>query len=251
MQFSDKIVLVTGGGSGIGQATALAFAREGAKVVVTDVDKEGGQATVNAIRKAGGETMFIAADVSKSADVQAMIKQSVELYGRLDCAFNNAGIAGPLGISWDAYPEAVWERVIGINLTGVWLCMKYELQQMRKQGGGTIVNTASIMGLVGTEPASYCASKHGVIGLTKSAALTYAKEGIRINAICPGFIETPLLDPITSNNPQVATEIAARHPIGRMGKPAEIAETVLWLCSNAASFVTGHAMVVDGGYIAQ
>jgi NAD(P)-dependent dehydrogenase (short-subunit alcohol dehydrogenase family) len=251
MQFTDKVILVTGGGSGIGRATALAFAHEQATVVVADVDKEGGQATVNAISEASGEAVFIASDVSKSADVQAMVNQIVERYGRLDCAFNNAGIAGPVGIPWADYPEEAWEQVIGINLTGVWLCMKYEIQQMRKQGGGVIVNTASVMGLVGAELASYCASKHGVVGLTKSAALAYSKEGLRVNAVCPGFIETPLLAPITGRNPQLAAEIAARHPVGRMGKAAEIAEAVLWLCSDAASFVTGHALVVDGGYVAQ
>lgn len=258
-QFADKVVLVTGGGSGIGKATALAFARESATVVVADIDEASGKETVNQIKEAGAKSIFVRTDVSQSVEVQAMINKALETYGQLDCAFNNAGIAEAGeekdtetdANSWADYPDEAWERVIGVNLTGVWLCMKFEIQQMLKQGSGVIVNTASVMGLVGMPGASYCASKHGVIGLTKSAALSYAKEGIRINAVCPGIIKTPILDPFLDENPQLADHFAALHPIGRMGKPEEIAETVLWLCSDAASFVAGHSMVVDGGYVAQ
>ena len=249
-QFEDKVALVTGGSSGIGRATALGFAREGAKVVVTDVDVDGGIATVSMIKGAEGEAVFVEADVSQAADVEAMVSKVIETYDRLDCAFNNAGIAGPIGVATAEYSEEAWHQVISINLTGVWLCMKYEIKQMLKQNGGAIVNTASVMGLVGSGSPAYGASKHGVVGLTKSAALSYSQEGIRINAVCPGFIVTPILDPIIGDDSLVET-LNARHPIGRMGQPEEVAETVVWLCSDAASFVTGHAMAVDGGYVAQ
>jgi NAD(P)-dependent dehydrogenase (short-subunit alcohol dehydrogenase family) len=249
-QLKGKVALVTGGGSGIGRATALTFAREGAKVVVADIEVDGGQATARMIEAAEGEAVFVEVDVSQAAAVKAMVSQAIETYGRLDCAFNNAGILGSMGAATADYPEEAWHQVIGINLTGVWLCMKYEIQQMLKQKGGAIVNTASVMGLVGSGNPAYGASKHGVVGLTKSAALSYSQEGIRVNAVCPGFIDTPLLEPLLGN-PQVVADIIARHPIGRLGQPEEVAETVVWLCSDAASFVTGHAMVVDGGYVAK
>src|SRR3989449_7041381 len=246
-----KIALVTGGGSGIGQATALVFAREGAKVVVADVVVEGGEETVRMIKADGGESLFVKADVSKSPDVEAMVRQAVGTYGRLDCAFNNAGIGGKFALTADD-TEDNWDRVISINLTGVWLCMKYEIPQMLKQGGGAIVNTASDAGLLGVpQMPAYVASKHGVVGLTKTAALEYAKSGIRVNAVCPGVIKTPMVERITGQRAGRAERMAAVEPVGRMGKPEEIAEAVVWLCSDAASFVTGLPMPVDGGIIAQ
>ena len=180
-----------------------------------------------------------------------MVNKAVETYGRLDCAFNNAGTEGAIAQT-DAYTEENWERVIAINLTGVWLCMKYEIPQMLKHGSGAIVNTASALGLVGiTKQPAYVASKHGVVGLTKTAALEYAKLGIRVNALCPGAINTPMLDRALSTQPQLAESVTSMEPVGRLGKPEEIAEAVVWLCSDAASFVTGHAMSVDGGWVAQ
>ena len=247
-----KVALVTGGASGIGRATALTFAREGAKLVVADMNADGGRQTVHMIMENGGEAIFVRTDVSQTVEVQALISKAVETYGRLDCAHNNAGVSSLVSASIADYPEEDWHRVIAINLTGVWLCLKYEIPQMLQQGGGTIVNTASIMGLVATgfNPA-YTASKHGVVGLTKSAALAYAQSGIRVNAVCPGYIHTPMLEGSPRFNPQYEAELMARHPIGRLGTPKEIAEAVVWLCSDASSFVTGHTMTVDGGYVAQ
>ncbi len=246
-----KIALVTGAGSGIGRATALVFAREGAKVVVADVVVDGGEETVRLIKAAGGEAVFVKADMAKAAEVEAMVQKAVATYGRLDCAHNNAGIEGATGRTAD-YREEDWNRVISINLTGVWLCMKYEISQMLKQGGGAIVNTASDAGLLGVpQMPAYVASKHGVVGLTKTAALEYAKSGIRVNAVCPGVIKTPMLERITGQRAGRAERMAAAEPVGRMGKPEEIAEAVVWLCSEAASFVTGLPMPVDGGIAAQ
>lgn len=248
--FAGKVALVTGGSSGIGRATALLFAREGAKVVVADVEMEGGQETVRLIKEGDGEALFAKADVSQAAEVEALIQQTVAAYGRLDCAHNNAGIEGRFALTAE-YPEASWDRVISINLKGVWLCMKYEIPQMLKQGGGAIVNTASGAGLVGIAGGGgYVASKHGVVGLTKTAALECAKAGIRVNAVCPGFIQTPMVERITSRLGPRYTLLDAQ-PIGRLGRPEEIAAAVVWLCSDAASFVTGHAMAIDGGYVAQ
>ena len=248
---TDKVALVTGGGSGIGRATALTFAREGARVVVSDVVAEAGQETVRLIAEAGGEARFVAADVSRAAEVEALVAGCIDAYGRLDCAHNNAGIEGP-GAQTVDYDEAAWERVIAINLTGVWLCMKYEIPAMLKHGGGAIVNTSSAAGLLGFRGGSaYVASKHGVLGLTKTAALEYAKAGLRVNAVCPGAIDTPMMGRITGHRPQRAERMAASEPVGRMGSPQEIAEAVVWLCSDAASFVTGHAMSVDGGLVVQ
>lgn len=246
-----KVALVTGGASGIGRATALAFAREGANVVVSDVVVAGGEETVALIKAAGGEAQFMKADVAKPAEVDALIAQVVAAYGRLDCAFNNAGIEGSMTSTLDCSEEN-FDRTIAINLKGVWLCMKAEIAEMLKQGGGAIVNTASVAGLVGFAglPA-YVASKHGVVGLTKTAALEYAKSGIRINAVCPGGIQTPMLERLFQSQPQAGEAIAAMEPVGRLGKPEEIAEATVWLCSDAASFVTGLPMAVDGGLIAQ
>jgi len=246
-----KIALVTGGSSGIGRSAALAFAREGAKVTIGDVQVEAGQETVQMIREVGGQAVFVQADVSKASDVEALINKTVEVYGRLDCAYNNAGVEAKYGFTVKSTEED-WDRVLGINLKGVWLCMKYEISQMLEQGGGAIVNTASIAGLVGMPGTSaYVASKHGVVGLTKTAALEYAKAGIRINAVCPGTTRTPLAERFIAGDPRAEEQMNAMQPVGRMGRPEEIAEAVVWLCSDAASFVTGHAMVVDGGFVAQ
>jgi NAD(P)-dependent dehydrogenase (short-subunit alcohol dehydrogenase family) len=251
-----KIALVTGAASGIGRATALTFAREGAKLIIADMNVDGGQQTVHMITEQGGEAIFVRTDVSQAVEVQALISQAVATYGRLDCAYNNAGISGT-GVAGDQraltadYPAERWQQVLAINLTGVWFCMKYELAQMVHQGSGTIVNTASAAGLVGLPYASaYVASKHGVVGLTKTAALEYAQQGIRVNCVCPGVIETPMTARGLSN-PARRAGIIATEPIGRVGIPEEVAEAVVWLCSDAASFVTGHAMTVDGGYVAQ
>jgi NAD(P)-dependent dehydrogenase (short-subunit alcohol dehydrogenase family) len=250
-RINNKVALITGGGSGIGRATALAFAREGAKVVVADIVVEGGEETVRQIKAAGGEAIFVKTDVAKGAEVVALIKKTVETYGRLDCAFNNAGIEGTIALTAES-SEDNWDRVIAVNLKGVWLCLKHEIPQMLKQGGGAIVNTASVAGLVGGAGASaYVASKHGVNGLTKTAALEYAKHGIRVNAVCPGVIRTPMLERAFASNLQLMEAMAAMEPIGRMAAPEEVAEAVVWLCSDAASFVTGLPMAVDGGWVAQ
>jgi len=246
-----KVALVTGGASGIGRATALTFAREGAKLVVADMNADGGHQTVHMITENGGEATFVQVDVTSASAVEAMISKTVETYGRLDCAHNNAGIAGGLRARTADYPEDRWHQVIAVNLTGVWLCMKYEIPQMLHQGGGTIVNTASAAGLVGTRGTSaYVASKHGVVGLTKTAALEYAQQGIRVNCVCPGAIQTPMTERAWSD-PARRARVIASEPVGRIGNPEEIAEAVVWLCSDAASFVTGHAMSVDGGFVAQ
>lgn len=251
-QFEGKVALVTGAGSGIGRACALRFAKEGAKVVVTDVSVEGGRETVRLIKNAKGEASFLKCDVSNSGEVSAMVNAVIKTYGRLDYACNNAGIEGAMKPTAD-YPEEDWNKVIAINLTGVWLCMKYEIPEMLKAGGGAIVNMASILGTVGFANApAYTAAKHGVVGLTKAAALEYAAQGIRINAVCPAFIYTPMLERAGMSKGSEAYEaVVGLHPIKRMGTPEEIAEAVIWLCSTASSFVTGHAMLVDGGYIAQ
>jgi NAD(P)-dependent dehydrogenase (short-subunit alcohol dehydrogenase family) len=246
-----KVALVTGAGSGIGRATALTFAREGAKIVVADIVVAGGEETVRMIKAAGGDAVFVKVDASKAAEVEAMVKKVVDTYGRLDCAFNNAGIEGAITPTAD-YTEEDWDRVIAINLKGVWLCMKAEIPQMLKQGGGAIVNTASVAGLVGFQGLSaYVASKHGVNGLTKTAALEYAKSGIRVNAVCPGVINTPMVQRAFGASPQLSETFVAIEPVGRLGKPEEIAEAVVWLCSDAASFVTGLPMAVDGALTAQ
>jgi len=247
----NKVALVTGGGSGIGRASALAFTREGAKVVIADVNIEGGEETVRMIKEVGGEAIFIKTDVSKSAEVEAMVNKCIETYGCLDCAHNNAGIGSSQRLMADCTEED-WDRIININLKGVWLCMKYEIPQMLQQGKGSIVNTASVCGLVGFRnfPA-YTASKHGVVGLTKAATMDYAAAGIRINAVCPGTILTPLVKGVFARNPKREAEDMANHPIGHLGTPEEVAEAVVWLCSDAASFITGHAMAVDGGLVAR
>lgn len=260
MSLKRRVVLVTGSSSGMGRASALAFAKLGAKVAVSDVDVEGGNDTVEMIKEARGEATFIEADVSKSAEVEAMINQVIQVYGRLDCAHNNAGIEGIQAITAD-YLEEDWDQVMEVNLKGVWLCMKYEIRKMLESGKGAIVNTSSTFGLVGSKiglPA-YIASKHGVVGLTRAAALEYAQKGIRVNAVCPGTIQTPMYERVNQvvigDNPtarkELEEQILEREPSGRIGQPEEVAEAVVWLCSDAASFVTGHALVIDGGLIAQ
>jgi len=250
-RFDGKVAIVTGASSGIGRATALAFAREGARVVVADVLVAGGDETVRTIKKAGGQAIFIKTDVSRTTDVQAMVERAVRKYGRLDYAFNNAGIEGTAAPIADSSEEN-FDRVIGINLKGVWLCMKYEIPEMLKHKGGAIVNCSSIAGLVGFPGVTpYVASKHGVVGLTKAAALEYAKAGIRINAVCPGVIRTPMIERFTGGKAEAEAQLIAAEPVGRIGTPEEIAEAVVWLCSDAASFVTGHPMAVDGGWVAQ
>ena len=256
--FDNQVTLITGASSGIGRATALHFAANGATVMVADSNADGGEETVTAIKEAGGEASFVHVDVTQESEVEAMVARTDETYGRLDCAFNNAGIAsgrGPASTSGrrltHEFSEEDFDRIINVNLKGVWLSMKHEIPQMLEQGKGAIVNTASVAGLIGLGNASsYVASKHGVVGLTKTAALEYAQQGIRVNCVCPGYIETPmtaagLADPVRS------ASMISREPMGRVGTPQEVAETVAWLSSDAASFVTGHTMVVDGGYLAQ
>ncbi len=246
-----KVALVTGAGSGIGGVAALAFAREGANVVVSDVAAEGGKETVRLIEEAGGKGFFIQGDVSISAEVQTIVQTAVGQYGRLDCAFNNAGIEGVQAPTAECTEEN-WDRVLTINLKGVWLCMKHEIPQMLRQGGGAIVNTASVAGLVGfVGTPAYNASKGGIIQLTKTAALEYGKDGIRVNAVCPGVIRTPMVERFIGGSAEAEAQFVGMEPIGRLGLPEEVAEAVVWLCSDAASFVTGHAMVVDGGLTAQ
>lgn len=246
-----KVAMVTGAGSGIGRASALAFAKNGAKVVVNDIVAEGAEETVEMIKAAGGEAIFVKADVTQAIEVEALINKTVEIYGRLDYAHNNAGIDGEPAPLADCTIEN-WDRTIGINLRGVFLCMKYEIPQMVKQGSGAIVNTASIAGLIGTASMpAYNASKHGVVGLTRTAALEYAAAGVRINAVCPGATRTALLENIMAVMPELLETLESSHPIGRIAEPEEIANTVVWLCSDEASFVTGHPMVVDGGYSVQ
>ena len=245
-----KVGLVTGGTSGIGRETAILFAKAGAKVVVAGRREKEGEETIELVRAAGGDGLFVKADVSKASEVEALVQQTVEKFGRLDVAFNNAGIEGVLA-PIVRQSEEDWDRTISINLKGVWLCLKYEIRQMLSQGGGgAIVNMASINGLIGAiGAAAYSASKHGVIGLTQTAALENAKSGIRINAVCPGFIETPMADRIF-RVPGLQKYVLSCHPIGRFGRPTEIAEAVVWMCSDRASFMTGQSLVLDGGLLA-
>jgi NAD(P)-dependent dehydrogenase (short-subunit alcohol dehydrogenase family) len=249
-ELEGKVGLVTGGTSGIGRETAVQFAKAGAKVVVAGRREVEGKETIELVRAAGGDVLFVKADISKAAEVEALVQKTVEKFGRLDVAFNNAGIEG-VWVPLIKQTEEDWDRTIDINLKGVWLCLKYEILQMLKQGGGgAIVNMGSIGGLVGfSGAAAYSASKHGVMGLTKAAALENARSRIRINAVCPGAVETPLADRVFGA-PGVHKYVVSCHPIGRFGKPAEIAEAVVWMCSERASFMTGQSLVLDGGFLA-
>lgn len=253
-----KVALVTGAGGGIGRATALAFAGEGAKVVVSDVSVRGGEETLERIRQTGGEGIFVQTDVSQAEQVEALVKNAVEAYGRIDCAVNNAGIEGAMELTGD-YEEAEWDKVLSINTKGIFLCMKYQLRKMVMQGSGTIVNTSSIAGLRGaaTMPA-YAASKHAVIGLTKTAAIEYAEAGIRVNAVCPGTVDTGMVDRMVDQFEGDDDDALLREtilgidvtPMRRQAQPEEIAKAIVWLSSDGSSFVTGHAMSVDGGWTA-
>lgn len=251
MEYLQKVALVTGASSGIGRATAFAFAREGNKVVLADVSSAGEAVAAEINKTYGVPTQFLLCDVSRGVDVERMIKFTLERFGHIDYAFNNAGTEGISALTGDCTEEN-WQHTIDVNLKGVWLCMKYEIPAMLKQGKGAIVNCSSIAGLIGfpSIPA-YTASKHGVIGLTQTAALEYAKQNIRINAVCPGVIDTPMVSRYAGNDAQKLAGMVAGEPVGRMGKPEEIAEAVTWLCSDRSSFVTGHSLVVDGGWTAQ
>lgn len=256
--FTDKVVLITGGSSGIGRATALAFGREGAKVVVASRREKEGEETAKLVREIGAEAVFIQTDVAQAQQVQTLVEETVKHYDRLDIAFNNAGVEGPIKTLIEQTEED-FNDIININLKGMWLCLKYEILQMLKQGGGgAIVNTSSISGLVGMPASSiYAASKHGVLGITKSAALEYAESGIRINAVSPAAIDTAMLNRFLSSNPYLGSpeeakeQFKTKHPLGRIGTPEEVSEAVLWLCSDGASFVTGQSLAIDGGYTIQ
>ena len=250
-EFEGKVALVTGGGSGIGRATALAFGREGAQVVIGNRNVQRGEETVAMIRKAGGTASFNRTDVSVPAEIEALVDHAVKTYGGVDLAFNNAGIEGATA-SLVEQTEANYDEVMDINVKGVWLSMKYEIPRMLKRGGGAIVNCASVAGLIGFPNIGiYIASKHAVIGLTKTAALEYSAQGIRVNAVNPAVIDTEMVDRLASNMSMKKDDLVPLHPIGRLGRVEEVAEAVVWLCSGKSSFVTGHSLLVDGGFTAQ
>jgi NAD(P)-dependent dehydrogenase (short-subunit alcohol dehydrogenase family) len=250
-KLEGRVALVTGGGSGIGRASAMAFAREGARVVVSDVDLGGGEETVRLIEERGGESTFVPADVSDGEHVALLVATTLDRFGRLDCAHNNGGIEGPLATVVDL-AEDDWDRVIDINLKGIWSCLKHEIPAMLTGGGGAIVNTASVSGMKGFPPLlpAYVASKFGVVGLTAVTARYYAQQGIRVNAVCPGAIDTPMLDRIGESAQRLGVAMIAENPSGRLGTPDEVAAAVIWLCSDAASFVTGQTLAIDGGFLA-
>lgn len=251
LNLKNKVVIITGAASGIGAASALAFAREGASVVVADLQIARGEELVSRILAEDGKAIFVKCDVSLESDVKNMVAKTIETFGHLSCAFNNAGIEGESADTTMCTNDN-WEKTINVNLRGVWLCMKYQIPEMLKNGGGSIVNCSSIAGMVGfVGIPAYCASKHGVIGLTQAAALEFAGQKIRVNAICPGVIQTPMVERFTHGEAQAIKELSAGEPVGRMGKPEEIAQVALWLCSDASSFVTGHPLVADGGWLAR
>ncbi|NVB82988.1 MAG: SDR family oxidoreductase [Kofleriaceae bacterium] len=251
-RFLGKVAFVTGGASGIGRAAALAFAREGANVVLADVSEQGASETARMIEQQGGRALAVRCDVSRAEDVKAALDKTVEMFGRLDVAFNNAGVE-PKKLAPTAEWEAdEWDRILDIDLRGVFLCMKYELPLILEQGGGAIVNTSSGAGVIGIKGSpAYTAAKHGLIGLTRAAALDYAAQNIRINAVCPGYIDTPMMARYTGGTSEGRARVISEEPVGRMGTPEDIAETVLWLCSDASRFVIGHALVIDGGQTIQ
>src|SRR5881628_335456 len=250
--FTGKVVFVTGAASGIGRAAALAFAHEGASVVVADVSEQGNQQTARMIEAQGGRALAVRCDVTRAADVKAALDKTIEAFGRLDFAFNNAGIEPRKPAPTADYDLEEWDRIIEIDLRGVFLSMKYEIPLMLKQGGGAIVNTSSGAGVIGIKGSpAYTAAKHGVIGLTRAAALDYAAQNIRINAVCPGYIDTPMMGRFTGDTPEGRAKVIVEEPIGRMGKAEEIAAAVIWLCSDTAAFMVGHALVVDGGQTVQ
>ena len=250
--FAGKVAFVTGGGSGIGRAAAVAFAREGAGVVVADVSEQGGQETVRMIEERGARALAVRCDVTRASDVKAALAKTVGAFGRLDFAFNNAGIEPKSPAPTADYDEDEWNRILDVNLRGVFLCMKHEIPLILKQGGGAIVNTSSGAGVIGIKGSpAYTAAKHGVIGLTRAAALDYAARNLRVNAVCPGYVDTPMMGRFTGGTPEGRAKVIGEEPVGRMGKPEEIAAAVVWLCSDAAAFVVGHAMVIDGGQTIQ
>jgi NAD(P)-dependent dehydrogenase (short-subunit alcohol dehydrogenase family) len=251
-QFEGKVALVTGGNAGLGKASAFAFAQAGAKVVISARRANEGEKTINLIKEAGGEATFVKADMSKRADIEALVDKTVETYGRLDFAVNNAGIEGTTFIPTADYTEETWDAVIAVNLKGVWLCMKYEIPHILKQKQGAIVNMSSVAGLVGGPVgAAYHASKHGVIGLTKAAAMEYANQGLRVNAVAPAVIQSDMTQRAGFHTPELEPMLIAMHPMERFGTPAEVGSAVVWLCSDGASFITGHTLAVDGGFLAR
>jgi NAD(P)-dependent dehydrogenase (short-subunit alcohol dehydrogenase family) len=251
-QFTGKVAFVTGAASGIGRAAAIAFAREGASVVVADVSEQGNRETARMIEEQGGRALAVRCDVTRAQDLKAALDKTIEAFGRLDIAFNNAGVEPKKLVPTAAVEEEEWDRIMNIDLRGVFLCMKHEIPLMLKQGGGAIVNTSSGAGIIGIKgnPA-YTAAKHGVIGLTRAAALDYASANIRVNAVCPRYVDTPMMARFTGGTAEGQARVVSEEPIGRMAKPEEIANAVLWLCSDASSFTVGHALVVDGGQTVQ